>query len=85
MMVTHILAPDAFYRTRMVTCHQTGSAHRHQRHKEQFTFALCGAEVIKDEVSRAVNLTIFNPFLSKSWCPECYAKVEPFLRPPPAS
>lgn len=78
MPPTHILAPDAYYRVRVVR-HQTGHAHRHRRHKDQFTSALCGAEVIKDQVGRAVNLTAFNPILSKNWCPECWDKVESFL------
>ena len=47
-MAYHILPPPAAYRRRLVLCHQTGPLHRHERHEEVYTTALCGAEVVKD-------------------------------------
>ena len=46
-MAYHILAPNSDYRSRRVTCRQTGRFHRHKTHVEEYTEALCGKEIIK--------------------------------------
>ena len=47
-MAFHLLPLNASYESRMVPCTKTGYGHRHQRHKEEYTSALCGTEIIKD-------------------------------------
>ena len=77
--MTHILPPDAFYRGRRVVCNQRGYGHRHKTHMEHYTYALCGAEVLKDGGS--VNVNIFDPRLKNDWCPGCYKEIADFLKP----
>lgn len=79
--MSHILPPDAYYRTRRVPCRESGRYHRHQSHVEEFTFAICGAEVLRG--TGAVNLTIFSPNLKSAWCFDCYEKVRPLLKKDP--
>lgn len=70
-MAYHILHPNAGISGRMVTCNETGRYHRHKRHLEEFSVALCGAEVIvgKDEFC---NLGIADPLAwSNDWCQKC--------------
>ena len=72
--MSHILPPDAYYRTRRVPCREGGRYHRHRSHVEEFTFAICGAEVLRG--TGAVNLTIFSPNMKGAWCFDCYGKSQ---------
>ena len=74
-MAYHILPPNAGLSKRMVTCNETGRYHRHRRHLEEYSVALCGAEVVigNDEFC---NLSIADPVgWSYDWCQECVESV----------
>ena len=79
-MAYHILPPNADYRSWKVRCHETGRFHRHQTHVEEYTTALCGAEVIKDS-GNYCNIDIFADLPRPSnLCRRCEERGKAFSR-----
>lgn len=75
-MAYHILPPNARLSKRMVSCNETGRYHRHRKHLEEYSVAICGAEVVVGSDDYC-NLNIADPVRwSNDWCRRCVESVQ---------